>query len=883
MKKLLIISIINFCFHFTFALDPDTLQIRNSDLKILAFRLNQPINLDGKLKEIDWQNNNGYENFIQREPKEGELPTERTVIKVAYDDNAIYVGARLYDSSPDSIVARLSRRDEWVYSDHFTLYLDPFHDKRSGYFFTINAAGTLIDGVLFNDDWDDESWDGVWEGRVTQDSEGWSVEMRIPFSQMRFNKTDLNIWGINVRRSIARKNENDYLVFVPKNESGFVSHFADLVGMNDISPPWQAELLPYFTTRAEYIKPENGDPFNDGSNYLPGAGLDFKMGVGSNLTLNGTINPDFGQVEIDPAVINLTDVETFFPEKRPFFIEGATNFNFGRGGARSYWGFNWGNPDFFYSRRIGSVPLGSTPDADFVDYPSGTHIFGAAKLTGKFSGNWNFGTIQSLTKREYARIQIDGIENRVEVEPLAYYGVIRAQKEFDEGSQGLGFISTLALRNFKDDRLQDEFNKGALSFGVDGWTFLDSSRTWVLAGWTGMSSVNGNNQRMIDLQESSRHYFQRPDATHVSVDSTANSLTGYAGRFHINKQRGNLFINTAFGFVTPAFDVNDLGFFFRGDVINAHLGGGYSWTTPTDFYRELSLGAAIFRSYDSGGEITWQGFFHFGDLEFLNYYIIDWNFAYYPETMNNTRTRGGPYSLNPSSYFANLFLRTDRRNDWVISMYGNTWQNGFSKFRSVGFRVEFRPTANISFSINPEYDWNLDYSQYIGTYNDPLAAQTFGKRYVFGELDQKTYSSSIRLNWTFSTTLSLQLYIQPLISLGKYIKYKELTAARTYDFINYGEGNTTFNDENYIADPDGDGPAPEIDIGNNDFNFISLRGNTVLRWEYLPGSVIFFVWTQSRADVENNGSIKFGDSFNKLIDLQPDNIFMVKFTYWFNM
>ena len=883
MKKLLIIFITIFCFHSTFALDPDTLQIKNSDLKIIAFRLNQPINLDGKLKEIDWQNNNGYENFIQREPNEGELPTERTVIKVAYDDNAIYVGAKLYDSSPDSIVARLSRRDEWVYSDHFTLYLDPFHDKRSGYFFTINAAGSLIDGVLFNDDWDDESWDGVWEGKVTQDSAGWCVEMRIPFSQMRFNKTDLNIWGINVRRRIARKNENDYLVFVPKNESGFVSHFADLVDMHDISPPWQAELLPYFTTRAEYIKPENGDPFNDGSNYLPGAGLDLKMGVGSNLTLSGTINPDFGQVEIDPAVINLTDVETFFPEKRPFFIEGSTNFNFGRGGARSYWVFNWGNPNFFYSRRIGRDPQGSTPDADFVDYPSGTHIFGAAKLTGKFSGNWNFGTIQSLTKREYARIQIDGIENRAEVEPLAYYGVIRAQKEFDEGSQGLGFISTLALRNFKDDRLQDEFNKGALSLGVDGWTFLDSSRTWVLAGWTGMSSVNGNNQRMIDLQESSRHYFQRPDATHVSIDSTANSLTGYAGRFHINKQKGNLFINTAFGFVTPSFDVNDLGFFFRSDVINAHLGGGYSWTTPTEFYRELSLGAAIFRSYDFGGEITWQGIFHFGDLEFLNYYIIDWDFAYYPESMNNTRTRGGPYSLNPTSYFADLFLRTDRRNDWVISMYGDTWQNGFSKFRSVGFGIEFRPVPNISFTISPEYDWNLDFSQYIGTFDDPLAVRTYGKRYVYGELDHKTYSASIRLNWTFSPTLSLQLYVQPLISTGKYLRYKELEAARKYDFINYGEGNTTFDDKNYIADPDGDGPAPEIDIGNNDFNFLSLRGNTVLRWEYSPGSVIFLVWTQSRADVEDNGNIKFGDSFNKLVDLQPDNIFMVKFTYWINM
>ncbi len=313
------------------------------------------------------------------------------------------------------------------------------------------------------------------------------------------------------------------------------------------------------------------------------------------------------------------------------------------------------------------------------------------------------------------------------------------------------------------------------------------------------------------------------------------------------------------------------------------MGAGYNWTTPTSFYRELTLGAALFRSYDFGGEVTWQGLFHFGDLEFLNYYSVDWDLAINPESMNNTRTRGGPYTLNPGSFSGGVFLNTDERKDWILRLYGNTWQNGFSKFRSVGFGIEYRPVPNISFSISPEYDWNLDFSQYIDTFDDPLATETFGKRYVYGELDHKTYSANIRLNWTFSPTLSLQLFVQPLISSGEYVKYKELKAARTYDWLNYGEEGSTFDDENYMADPDGDGPAPEIDIGNNDFNFISLRGNAVLRWEYLPGSVIYFVWTQSRADDEDNGNIKFGDSVNKLIGLQPDNIFMVKITYWFNM
>ena len=272
MKLLLITFITCFTLFKALAAGADTLQIKNNDVKIYAIRLDQTINVDGELNEPIWEKTTPFENLIQRDPIEGVTPTERTVIKIAYDDDALYIGARMYDSSPDSIVARLSRRDEWVHADNFTLYLDPYYDKRSGYFFAVNAGGTLIDGVLYNDEWDDESWDGVWEGKVLVDDVGWCAEMKIPFSQMRFNKSELNIWGINFRRSIARKNEWDYLVYIPKTESGFVSHFADLVGMDDLSPQAQIEFLPYVTTRAEYIKSENGDPFNDGSNYIPGAG-----------------------------------------------------------------------------------------------------------------------------------------------------------------------------------------------------------------------------------------------------------------------------------------------------------------------------------------------------------------------------------------------------------------------------------------------------------------------------------------------------------------------------------------------------------------------------------------------------------------------------------
>ncbi|MBP1682526.1 MAG: putative rane associated hydrolase [Ignavibacteriaceae bacterium] len=882
MNKILLLILLSVPISNIFS-SRDTLQIKNNDAILIAEKLNSPIEIDGELNEPFWNNGNGFENFFQRDPNEGAVASERTIIKLVYDEKYLYLGAVMYDSSPDSIMARLTRRDQWVDSDNIMLCLDPYKDKRSGYYFGLNAAGTQLDGVLYNDNWDDDSWDGVWEGKVYRNGEGWTAEMRIPFSQMRFNQSDSMVWGINFRRVIARKNEEAFLVFVPKNESGFVSHFANLTGFENISGGGKVEILPYVTTRAEYLQYEEGDPFHDGKSYIPGAGADLKMGIGSNLNLNATINPDFGQVEIDPAVINLSDVETFFEEKRPFFIEGSTIFNFGYGGAENYWGFNWSNPDFFYSRRVGRQPQGSLPeDVDYYDYPTGTHIIGAGKLTGKLGNSWNVGTIQNITKREFARTSSNGVQSETEVEPLAYYGIFRAQNEFDEGQQGLGFISTLAFRDFQDERLRDEINENALTFGLDGWTFLDESKTWVVAGWAGGSYLGGNQQRMIDLQQSSRHYFQRPDADYVTVDSTATSLTGYAGRIYLNKQKGNFFVNTAFGFITPSFDVNDLGFLYRADVLNWHAGAGYYWSDPTDFYRYLELGGAVFQSYDFGGRTTSEGFYHFASLQFLNYYSANWNLGLYAETFNNNRTRGGPVTINPAGYEVTLSLSSDSRKDWVASVAAGTYKFDASYDWFTEASLELRLLPNISFIINPIFQRTFEYAQYVDTYVDATAINTYGSRYVFAELDQKTLSASIRLNWTFTPDLSLQLYVQPLISAGDYTNFKELKAPSTYDFIKYGEEGSTFDPETNTADPDGEGPAQPIEIGNPDFNVKSLRGNAVLRWEYLPGSVIYFVWTQTREEAEEIGDFQFEKSMTKMFAAEPDNIFMIKVTYWLN-
>ncbi len=858
----------------------------DQDIQIKAVRLKEPIQVDGRLNEAVWHNDSGVTEFFQRNPIEGAKPTEETIVRVAYDDEAIYIGARMYDSHPDSIEARLGRRDASLNTDAFGFFIDPYYDRRSGYFFGISAGGTLFDGVLLNDDWDNDSWDGVWEGKALIDEKGWTVEIRVPFSQLRFHKKDKYVWGINFRRDIARKNEEIFLVYTPKSGSGFVSRFKDLVGIENIKPSRNIELLPYLRTKAEFTNPEPGDPFNDGSRFLPGLGADLKIGLSSNLTLNTTINPDFGQVEVDPAVVNLSDVETFYSEKRPFFIEGSSIFNFGYGGSNSNWGFNWGDPDFFYSRRIGRAPQGSLPDNDFKDVPDGASILGAAKLSGKIGNNWNIGVIHAVTAREFADYEYNQKKSEIEVEPLSNYSILRVQKEIDEGFRGIGFLSTSAIRNFDDKRLKDELNAKAFSFGMDGWTFLDKDKTWVLNGWAGITNVQGNKNRMTDLQRNSSHYFQRPDASHLSVDSNLTSMTGFAGRVALNKQKGNFYLNTAIGFINPEFDVNDLGYMRRTDVINSHIVAGYKWTKPGKFTRNARIYFSVFNDINFNKTSTWKGVWNSVSLQFLNYYELSLSASYSPETYNTFRTRGGPLTINKPSFDIDIFAETDDRKDWVFGIGACVYSRN-DGYRMHGFEaeLEWKPKDNISFSLNPGIKWRDDKSRWIGAFDDSLAERTYGVRYVYSDMKQIELSSSIRLNWTFTPKLSLQLYIQPLISSGDHSNFKELDRPKSIDFNIYGEGNSTidFIDGEYVADPDGSGPADPISLGNLDFNYKSLRGNAVLRWEYLPGSILYFVWTQSRSEDENIGEFQFNRSLRRLVSSEADNIFMIKLTYWWNL
>ena len=885
MKKPAMLHIILVLPLFLFARDKEAKQEKKpSEQKIIrAVRAYEPVEIDGVLNEKVWRGE-GYSDFVQSDPIDGGQPTEKTEVWIAYDNSNVYVAAFCHDSEPQSIKSLLGRRDDMLESDWFIFAVDPYYDRRTGYEFAVNPAGSIIDTTLFNDVSEDDTWDGVWDSKTQITDKGWTVEIRIPLNQLRFPKKDEYLWGVNFRRIIKRKNERVGFVRVPKEEIAYVSRFARLEGIRDIKPGRHIEVLPYTVGQAQFKPAQDGNPFQTGKRYLGNAGFDIKVGLKSNLTLDATINPDFGQVEVDPAVINLSAYETYYEEKRPFFIEGANIFNdFGRGGIYINANINWPSPRFFYSRRIGRSPQGYITHDGFVDFPDRSTILGAFKLTGKVSSGWNFGFINALTAREYAQIDSLGDRFQEEVEPFSYYGALRAQKDINKGQYGFGFMTTGVMRDLSNENLEGTLNKNAFSLAFDGWAFLDKKRDWVIGGWFGGTRIEGSQEDILRLQNSSMHYFQRPDAGHVEVNPNATSLSGWGGRFSLAKQQGQLLFLAAFGVLSPGFNPNDSGFQFSGsDRINISILPAYRWTRPGKVFRNALLTGGPFRNYDFSGNKTGDGFLVSFEGEFLSYWGFSTMFAYFPKTMSDTLTRGGPLALIPSGYQIDLNIYSDNRKPVVLEAYssyyrrpteGTEWHSGLT--------LRWKPRSNISLSLGPQYAFEKAELQWVTRVKDPFMTETYGTRYLFGRIYQRVLSSEIRLNWIFTPKLTLQLYLQPFIAGGKYDKFKELARPKKYEYNVFGDAPSTITcaDGLYIVDPDGAGAAEAFSFWNPDFNFKSLRGTIVLRWEYLPGSLLYAVWTQNRADYGNPGDFQLRRDLGDLLTAPGDNIFLLKISY----
>ncbi|HEX6083561.1 MAG TPA: DUF5916 domain-containing protein [Thermoanaerobaculia bacterium] len=817
-----------------------------------AVRAEQAPNVDADLSDPVWQNAPEMTGFTQRDPNEGQPAVGQTRLKAAYTNEAIYFAAVMEDTEPARPL--LARRDSDLNNgDYIRISIDSQLDRLNGAAFVVNASNVQMDMILYNDINDDISWDAVWDSAAKITKNGWIAEVRIPFSQLRFQDKPVHTWGLNVSRWNARTRESSRLVHSPKSESAFVSRFGDLEGIEGIRPKRAFEVMPYGVARTDLHSRAN-NPFIQSTSHNMDAGVDVKYGLTSTLTLTGTINPDFGQVEVDPAVLNLSQFETSLTEKRPFFTEGASVFRFGNGPASSRWGFNMSFPTFFYSRRIGRTPQGFI-DADHVDAPRETTILGAAKVTGKVGKGWTVGIFDALTDEEQGWYSLGPDVGKQTVEPMTNYLVARATKEYGRDSRA-GFMFTSVNRRLSDN-LEPVLRESSYFGGVDGYTLL-KNKTWIVEWLAGGSMVQGSEDAIARTQRNAARYYQRPDAGHVEYDPTRTSLTGYMGRVMVAKQKGRWRPNLQVQALSPGLELNDLGFLTRTDAISSHAVLHYLNTDQTKWTREISTWVSKYQNWNFDGDLTTNGVAGNFYVQLKNYWsAYMWGGGTADDRVSDQATRGGPTMLRPGYKYVGGGFGSDSRKKFSVSIEGEQLTDdlgGTSDF--VWSSFTYRPTPAIRIAVTPMFSRLHEKAQYVSTIEDPSYAPTFGNRYVFATLNQRTLDVGIRTEWTMNARLSAQLYVQPFIASGDYSDFKTLTRPRDDEF-----------------------EATQYD-NNPDFNLRSVRGSAVVRWEFRPGSAMYVVWSENRAEVAPVGDFRVRRDFAALPDAPSQDVFLVKFSYW---
>jgi len=859
---------------------------RRSDPPVVtAVRAVRPPEIDGRLDDPVWETAPPATGFRQVAPRDGDQPSDRTEVRVAYDGTAIYVAARMYDAEPAAVVGRLGRRDAETSSDQFTVYIDSYHDRQTAFQFDVNAGGVRGDAILSNDrELADPSWDPVWEAATRRDSLGWTAELRLPLSQLRFARRDAPVWGINFARVVQRLGEVSRWSWTPGTEQGFVSNFGELHGLRDLPAPRRTEVLPYAVARsahAQGVAP--GNPFADGSAQTLSAGLDLKHGLTSNITLDATVNPDFGQVEADPAVVNLTAFETFFEERRPFFIEGANILQFGQGGG----GVFSGAPQLFYSRRIGRAPSRTVIEpGGWAEAPDATTILGAAKVSGQ-SGGWQVGFLDALTARERAQVQDStGVPRSEETEPLTNYTVASLRRNLRGGGSGVGFVGTGVVRDLRDPALT--YLRSSAVTG--GWDFFHrfGSDQFLLNGSLSGSAVFGDPLAITLAQRSSARYYQRPDQDYVSLDTSATTLRGYAASLTVGRVAGPWTYSTDLFAYSPGFEVNDLGFQGESDRIFTGVRVERRWLEATRTFRRASIVATAADVYNFGWTRTDRELYLAGTGYFTNFWRAQLRGSYRFRTQSDKLTRGGPLMVSPGGGSVGFWMGTDarRRTD-----YGAAGSYSWNEYGGWGWggsvRATLRPSGAVFAEVQPTFQATHALAGWVTQRADPAAA-TYGRRYVFADLDQRTLSVVARVDVALSPALSIQFYAQPFISSGDYESFKELAAAGTFDFVRYGEdrGSTiALNDSTgaYAVDPDPAAGGAPFGFPNPDFLVRSLRTNLVVRWEYRRGSTLFLVWQHGRAGGAPDARFDLWRQTGDLFADPQENTFLVKANYWLSL
>ena len=820
--------------------------VRATATSAVATRATTAPVLDGKTDDPAWQNAQIIDQFLQYEPKNGIETRFKTEVRVTYDDKYIYILGRMYDPAPDSIVSLLSRRDVRTASEQLKIMIDSYHDRRTGFEFCVNPAGVKRDYYVYDDNNEDPTWDGIWDVATRIDSVGWVAEFRIPFSQLRFDNSADHTFGFMVVRDVARTSERISWPLYHNDKQGYIAQLGDLTGISDLTSVRRLEVTPYVVTKNE-TRPTVSS-FNHPQS--ASAGADIKYGLSSNLTLDATINPDFGQVEADPAVLNLSAFEQFFEERRPFFLEGAGIFSF-----RTACGdIDTGCTGLFYSRRIGRSPqlAGVYGDASSA---TNTTILTAAKVGGRLGRGLSVGLLDAVTQRE------QGAQGAT-IEPQTNYAVARLQQSLFGGSGDVGGMLT-AVDRALDAQSSPFLRSSAYTGGIDlRRRFFD--KKYELTAYVAGSLVRGTPEAIASTQLDGVHRYQRPD-DNISFDPTRTSLFGDAERLTISKFGGGITrFQTVYQRFSPGFETNDVGFQSRADEQMLRNWFALQFNEPTKAFRRAFFNFNTFQTWTTEGLPTNMSLNTNWHVQFPNQWWghIGSNFGNFTGTFSDREARGGPAVRRSSDYDVWSGVEFDSRKSWTPNVFFGQYggDDGHSVGRWINPAIDFRVTSRFSASLGVNYEKAANDNQWNGNVG---VAGVDTTHYTFAHLDQTTLSLSSRMNFTASPTLSLQFYAQPFVTTGKYTNWRELADPRA---------------EKYA-----DRYKPYLGGDPGGFDFKQLRSNTVVRWEYRPGSTVFFVWQQGRElSSDQPSDFDFRHDLTNMFSLHPNNTFLIKASYWFN-
>ena len=832
-------------------------------------RLNgAPPAIDGRLEDGAWKQGEWAGDYRQNMPAEGAPPSQPTELKILYDDRYVYMAIRAYDD-PAKIHRYPGRRDDFnnYAVDVVGVCFDSYNDRRTGFEFDLTAGGSKIDLILGNGETEwDTTWDAVWDGEVAHDQQGWTAEFRVPLSQLRYGPQDEQVWGLHAWRWIARNQEEDQWQLIPRQNTGRMHQLGELRGIRGLPRSRHIELLPHAVGQAA-----SGPASSDGASGA--AGLDAKVGLASNFTLDATVNPDFGQVEADPSVINLTAYETFYEEKRPFFLEGRKilAFEIDEDGR------------LFHSRRLGDAPSYSPPLAagDTATLPESTTILGAFKVTGKTNDGLSVAVLQGFTQKETAEIVSGAGARTAVVEPFGSYTIGRVHKDWGQGRSSVGGMLTSSHRWIRDASLAF-LPTQATTGGIDVTRYF-ANRAWVIEASGAFSRVTGDPAAILALQRNAVHYYQRDGASHLGVDWRRTSLAGHGGSVRVGRSdTGRLRLVDRFRWYSPGFDLNDAGYLRQADVKVNQASVGWSEPSPKGIFRQYALEVSREDGWDFGGLQTAATTSGTASAQFTNRWSVSGSLVF-AESVDTRALRGGPALRLSDRWVSTIGVGTDSSSRVALSADGQrTWarEGGTGSWRGHG-RIRLRPSNRLVLTADGSYTRTTNDLQYVTT-----AHADSGPGWVLGRIDQDIWALTFRANLAMTPELTVQYYGSPFLASGRYEAFKRATdtLAAGYEdrFHRYGESEIAYLPATGRYRVSEAGSNASYSFANPDFSFRQFRSNLVVRWEYRPGSSLYAVWSQGRTDDGPAWDGTFRGNWSGLWRAPSDNVFLIKLSYWFS-